>query len=153
MSAPLMPSPLDYIGRRRFAFYPAIRYADPNSWILGAGSWSEVQVVNAKTGLDLWIPRRYIGAVSESHDALVVGLTQQIDLRNGEVVPRGHKRIIEMPLPNESVLHSRNNGPAQVVGIRLENKTRSAFQTPAFRVGIVLLFVAGLLALIESASR
>ena len=57
-----MPSPLDYIGPRRFAFYPAIRNADPNEWILGTGSRSEVQVINAQTGREIWVPRQHIGA-------------------------------------------------------------------------------------------
>src|ERR1700734_699342 len=116
MSAPLVPSPLDYIGRKRFAFYPAIRHADPNSWILGASSWSEVQVINAQTGRELWIPRRYVGAVSDNHDALIVGLTQHVDLRDGEVVPCGDRRVIQMPLPRVSC--GGSNGPAHVIGIR-----------------------------------
>lgn len=153
MSAPLVPSPLDYIGRRRFGFYPAIRHAQPNLWMLGAGSWSEVQVINAKTGAELWIPRQYIGAVSDNQDALMVGLTQSVELREGKVLPRSRRRVIEMPLPRESGAGEVQKGPATVVGIRLEQNDRSTFQTAPFRVGVFVLFVVGLLALVASASR
>jgi hypothetical protein len=159
MSAPLVPSPLDYIGRKSFAFYPPIGHAHPNSWILGAGSWSEVQVINAQSGREVWVPRQFIGAVSDHGDALVVGLTQQVDLRNGEIVPRAQRRVIQMPLPEDVPLthHARvthhADGPADVIGIRLEKKAPNTFQRPPFRVGLCVLFVAGLLALVASASR
>jgi hypothetical protein len=153
MSAPLVPSPLDYIGRKQFAFYPPIRHATPNSWVLGSSSWSEVQVINAQTGRELWIPRRYVGAVSDSSDNLVVGVTQQLDLRDGEVVLGGNRRVIEMPFPKDAGASLKGHGPALVIGIRLEKETPTTFQKAPFRVGIALLFVAGLLALVESASR
>lgn len=97
MSAPLVPSPLDYVGRRPFAFYPPIRNAHPNAWVIGTSAWTEVQVVNARDGYELWIPRQYIGAVSESDSPLlIVGLTKELDFRNGTLAPRV-KRVIEMP--------------------------------------------------------
>ena len=154
MSAPLVPSPLDFIGRGRFAFYPSLALDDPNTWILGTSSWSEVQVINAKTGREIWVPRRYIGAVSDNQEALMVGLTQPLDLRKGKLVPRANCRVIEMPLPcsphQESLPHER---PAPVIGIRLEKKAQSTFQSAPFRVSICVLFVVGLLALVASASR
>lgn len=152
MSA-LVPSPLDYIGRRRFAFYPAIRNAAPNEWILGAGSWSEVQFVNAQTGSEIWVPRVYIGAVSDNADSLFVGLTQNLELRRGAVEPCG-RRLIEMPHSTAGKHRFReHSGPARVVGIRLEQPAPSTFQKPSFRLGIFVLFVAGLLALVAAASR
>jgi hypothetical protein len=150
MSAPLVPSPLDYIGRRHLAFYPEIRRAGPNEWMMGAGSWSEVQFVNAETGNEIWVSRAYIGAVSEGADCLVVGLTQDLELRRGRVEPRG-RRVIEMPPPEDKVRERR--GPAAVVGIRLERASPSAFQRTSVRVGVCVLFVAGLFALIAAASR
>jgi hypothetical protein len=156
MSAPLVPSPLDYIGRRHFALYPAIRNTTPNVWMLGTGSWSEVQFVNAKTGSEIWVPRVYIGAVSESVDSLVVGLTQDLELRGDEVAPRG-RRVIEMPLhphlPVKRHFAVEHTGPAPVIGIRLERPEPSTFHKTPFRLGIFVLFVAGLLALIAAASR
>ncbi len=108
MSAPLVPSPLDYVGRRRFALYPAIREFSPNDWVLGPSTWSEVQVVNAKTGKQLWIPRRYIGAVAEGNDAdLIVGLTKELRYRSGLLEPQGG-RVIEMPLGDPSRIPEAN---------------------------------------------
>jgi hypothetical protein len=155
MSAPLVPSPLDYIGRRKFAFYPPIRHAAPNIWMLGSGSWSEVQIINSHTGRELWVPRQYIGAVSDHEDSLVVGLTHQLELRLDKIVPRSNRRILQMPAPTKTnaAAASHQNGPARVVGIRLEGKSPTVFQRAPFRVGIFVLFVAGLLALIASTSH
>lgn len=152
MSAPLIPSPLDYIGRRSFAFYPAIREAVPNSWMLGSGGWSEVQVINSHTGQELWIPRQYIGSVSEQENSIVVELIHDVECRDGEVVPRSKRRLIEMPLPAKET-QCRQSGPASVIGIRLESHSHSVFQKTGFRVGIAILFVVGLLALVASTSH
>ena len=129
MSAPLVPSPLDYIGLRRFLFYPPIRNAEPNEWLLGSGSWTEVQVVNSRTGNELWIPRQYIGAVSETDGPLLmVGLTKELEYRSGLLEPRV-KRVIEMPpqaaQPPKDDSERPHSGPAPVVGIRLENQEGS----------------------------
>jgi len=130
MSAPLIPSPLDYIGGRPFAFYPAIKDAYPNEWRLGTGARSEVLVVNAKTGRELWIPRQYIGAVSDVGDPLlIVGLRKALNLRAGEVEPR-IKRVIEMPIaperdPSAFFLSDHAPGPARVIAIRLEDRKKS----------------------------
>ncbi|HEY3936784.1 MAG TPA: hypothetical protein VGL97_05115 [Bryobacteraceae bacterium] len=132
MSAPLVPSPLDYIGRRRFAFYPAIKNAEPNDWRLGSGSWSEVQVVNTQTGREIWIPRQYIGAVSDgSGPLLIVGLRKALDFRSGSLQPRV-KRVIEMPPFREEPFgfepasaRPAADGPARVVAIRLERRKKS----------------------------
>jgi hypothetical protein len=130
MSAPLLPSPLDYIGTRRFAFYPVIKNADPNEWRLRTEARSEIQVVNTKTGRELWIPRQYIGAVSDTGDPLlIVGLRKELNVRAGEVEPR-IKRIIEMPRAlepdNRAFLSDYSPGPARVVTIRLEDRKKSA---------------------------
>lgn len=153
MSAPLLPSPLDYIGRRSFGFYPPIRNAGPNSWILGAGSWSEVQVINSNTGTELWIPRPYIGAVSDNHDSLTVGLNQSVELQGAVIVPRSKRRVIEMPPPREALPMPGRTVPASVVAIRLESTKLTTFRNTPFRLGVLFLFVVGLLALVASASR
>src|SRR6185437_1619978 len=132
MSAPLVPSPLDYVGLRPFAFYPAIKNADPNEWLLGTGSWSEVQVVNAQTGREVWVPRQYIGAVSETEGVLlIVGLTKDLAFHEGGVEPCV-KRVIEMPHAEEVPVGAdaeqprRGAGPAAVVGIRLAERRDSS---------------------------
>jgi hypothetical protein len=155
MSAPLVPSPLDYVGRRKFAFYPPIAHPDPNEWMLGTGSRSEVQVVNARTGREIWISRQYIGAVSEtSSPLLIVGLTKALKFREGTVEPRV-KRVIEMPpaprpqAENSVGLSHRPSHPASVTAIRLESRSDSALNKAmifTFISAIVVALVAALVA-------
>jgi hypothetical protein len=96
---------------------------------LGTGARSEIQVVNTKTGSELWIPRQYIGAVSDTGDPLlIVGLRKELNVRAGEVEPRV-KRVIEMPHAPEqdarALLSDYSPGPARVVAIRLESRKKS----------------------------
>jgi hypothetical protein len=158
MSAPLVPSPLDYVGRRRFAFYPPIRNAIPNAWVLGIGSRTEVQVINAELGYELWIPRQYVGAVSEGDGALlIVGLTKEVDLLQGSLQPRV-KRVIEMPqnrieaqkAGSESL---RTNAPAPVIGIRLEQTEPSRMSRAIIVLCIAAVLTALLAALVAAAAR
>jgi hypothetical protein len=154
MSAPLVPSPLDYVGRRKFSFYPPIRNAEPNDWLLGTSSWTEVQVINAHSGLELWIPRQYVGGVSGEGDVrLVVELTKELDRGRNGVGPRV-KRVIEMPpvgaVAGRFLNRQRLNGPAPVVAIRLEDpepgKDRYIFKV--LLIALILSVVAALLATI-----
>lgn len=159
MSAPLVPSPLDYIGRRRFAFYPAIKYIEPNEWVLGSGSWTEVQVVNSATGSEIWVPRQYIGGVSESGGpTLIVGLTKELEYRAGGLepcvkrvieilqAPPRHPKITAEPAP-------RSEGPAPVVGIRIESDEGSSMNRVMMTIGIGALVVALIAALISVLAR
>jgi len=125
MPAPFVPSPLDYVGRRRFAFYPPIAHPEPNEWLLGIGERAEVQVVNAKTGTEIWVSRQYIGAVTETSSSLVVGLTQPLDVRRGCVEPR-LKQVIELRVSADELLPKPKPGRrANVVEIRLESRGKS----------------------------
>jgi hypothetical protein len=137
MSAPLVPSPLDYVGRRRFAFYPPVKNVDPNEWLLGTSSWSEVQAVNAQTGCEIWIPRQYVGGVSGSGGLLVVELKKELELRAGELEPRV-RRIIQMPhaSTNPDPAADTRSGPAPVVGIRLEDRAESTMSKAVVTLGI-----------------
>jgi hypothetical protein len=148
MSAPLVPSPLDYVGRRRFAFYPAIAHPDPNEWMLGTSSRSEVQVVNACTGREIWISRQYIGAVSEtSSPLLIVGLTKSLAFREGAIEPKV-KGVIEMPPVSRSQAESppgalpRHSAPASVTAIRLEPRVDSALNKAMFFTFLGAVLVA-----------
>lgn len=138
MSAPLVPSPLDYVGRRRFALYPPVKNADPNEWLLGAASWCEVQVVNAGTGREIWIPRQYVGGVSGTSGRLVVELKEELQLRAGAVEPR-KKRVIEMPLAagkaETQAKTGRTSGQAPVVGIRLDDRAESTMSKAIVTLG------------------
>ncbi len=153
MARPLMPSPLDCVGPRPFAFYPPIENIHPNEWRLGAGSWSEIEAVNSRTGHSIWIPRQHIGAVCEDDGhGFIVGLTQKLAYRAGEIAPRV-KRVIEMP-PATGVPQrlrfpepERFPGPAAVVAIRLDNRNnpRRSKALAAFGIGAVLLSLLGAL--------
>jgi hypothetical protein len=158
MSAPLVPSPLDYVGRRRFAFYPPVKNADPNEWLLGTNSWSEVQAVNARTGREIWIPRQYVGGVSGGNAGrLVVELKKELEFRSGAVEPRV-RRIIQMPrVANERDAaangDARDSGPAPVVGIRLEDRAESTMSKAVVMLGIGALGVWLLAVLLSALSR
>lgn len=149
MSAPLVPSPLDYVGRRTFSFYPPIRGAEPNVWYLRSSSWSEVQVVNAENATKLWLSRQYVGGVSDRDAHLVVELTTQLDFADGSVAPH-MKRIIEMPQHAEALTkpgRKPRRGPAPVVGIRTESPEPASTRLLAkIGLGVVVLSVLSALA-------
>lgn len=154
MSAPLVPSPLDYVGRRRFSFYPPIRNAEPNDWYLGSRSWAEVQVVNALTGRELWVPRQYVGGVSDGTGLrLVVELNKELVSGRNGVSPR-IKRVIEMPhagnVGGRFLNRRRPAGPAPVIGIRLENEDsgKDRYLSKVLLIAIVLSVLAALVATI-----
>ena len=88
---------LEGLGERHFSFYPAIVNVEHNEWILRRASWSEILISNAKTGLELWIPRRFVGEVSSVDEPVViVGLNKELEFKAGAVWPR-HRRLISMP--------------------------------------------------------
>lgn len=158
MSAPPLPSPLDYIGLRRFAFYPPIAHPDPNEWVLGIGARSEVQVVNVYSGRELWIPRQYIGAVSETNSSvLVVGLTKALRFREGTIEPQV-KQVIQMPSVERKPALLGAHAPyplhgAPVVAIRLESKSASALNKALMGTCTGAVVMALLAALIAAAIR
>ncbi len=102
MPAPLIPSPLDRIGRSQFAFRPPIKNADPNEWTLAAMTLSEIKIVNTRTGRVIWMPRHYIDAVSCGGALMIVGITKQLEYRGGTLRP-SVKGVIEMPFAADDV--------------------------------------------------
>jgi hypothetical protein len=88
---------LEGLGEQHFSFYPAIVNIEHNEWILRRATWSEILISNAKTGLELWVPRRYVGEVSSVDEPIViVGLNKELEFKAGAVWPR-HRRLISMP--------------------------------------------------------
>lgn len=153
MAAPFMPSPLDCIGRRKFAFYPVIENSGPNEWLLGSGSRSEVLAVNAQTGAQIWIARQYIGAVSDHTNVLTVGLRKALEFRQGSLQPRV-KRVIEMPHVADDLFHvRRERGPAAVVAIRLEDSRKSNVTKAVAGIAVGGLLIALLAAWLGYAVR
>jgi hypothetical protein len=147
---PLIPTPFDHIGRRRFSFYPAIVGIEHNEWTLRRITSSEVQVANTKTSEEIWIPRRFLGEISAEDPFIIAGLVKELEYQAGAVLPH-RRRVIQMPRAvNGSApmfaRHPAPAGPAPVIGIRVETG-------PTSRAGKRLLtwVVAGILACIAAA--
>ena len=127
---PLIPTPLDHLGHRRFSFYPPILNVEHNEWIVRRTTWSEVQVMNTKTSSELWVPRRFVGEVSLVEEpVMIVGLVQELEY-TGEMVQPYIRRVIEMPRAvNDSfrppARAPKPSRPAPVIGIRLESSAES----------------------------
>jgi hypothetical protein len=123
MASPPIPPQLDHLITRPFSFYPAIVGVEHNEWLYRKASWSEILVVNCKSGAEIWISRRYIGEVSRVDDpVLIVGLVRELEYKAGMVVPY-QRRVIEMPLavggsPAAQPSAERPE-PGMIVGIRM----------------------------------
>ncbi len=127
MASPPIPPPFDDFANRPFSFYPPILNIEHNEWLYRKATWPEILVVNRKTGLEIWIPRRFLGEVSRiDHPVLIVGLNRELEYRAGAVWPY-ERRVVEMPMavggPSGAgpVAAPERRGPAAVVGIRLES--------------------------------
>jgi len=96
MSEPNGPA-LEDLGKRHFSFYPAILNIEHNEWRLQRAAWSEILVVNAKTGQEVWIPRRFVGEVVRVDEpVMIVGLRKELEYTAGAVWPR-ERRLLAMP--------------------------------------------------------
>ena len=95
MSAPDLAG---YAGRP-FSFYPPILGVEHNEWVYKDETWSEIRVANTKTELEVWVPRRYLGEVSQiDQPVMIVGLKQELEYKGGALWPH-HRRVIEIPSP------------------------------------------------------
>ncbi len=93
MSAPELAS----FAGRPFSFYPPILGVEHNEWVFQDETWSEVRVANTKTDLQVWVPRRYLGEVSQiDKPVMIVGLKQELEYKGGALWPH-HRRVIEIP--------------------------------------------------------
>jgi hypothetical protein len=143
-----MPPGFEQIGSRPFSFYPPVVNVEHNEWHYRKATWSEVLVVNAKTALEVWIPRLYIGEFSRIDEPVViVGLTKELEYKGGQIWPYV-RRVIEMPRAvNESYRASIPEEvprPASVVGIRTESGAESRIWrllVAALAVGIVACII------------
>jgi len=143
-----MPPGFEQIGSRPFSFYPAIVNVEHNEWHYRKATWSEVLVVNAKTSVEVWIPRLYVGEFSRIDEPVViVGLTKELEYKGGQVWPYV-RRVIEMPRAvNEGyrpTIEEEAPRPASIVGIRTESGTESRIWrllVAALAVGIVACLI------------
>src|ERR1039458_7762178 len=80
MSSPVIPPPLEALRNRPFSFYPAILNVEHNKWQYRKATWSDVLVVDARTGQEIGIPRRFLGEISRIEDPVViVGLLKELE--------------------------------------------------------------------------
>jgi hypothetical protein len=148
-STPIPPS-LDHLEDRVFAFFPPILNEPHNEWRLLKTTWSEILVANAKSGAEIWIPKRFVGDVSRTDDPiLIVGLNRELQMKGGMVVPY-QPRVIKMP---ETALASAETSttapgqgePAHFGGIRLEPSDKRVLKLIGWVVAgafvVYLLFV------------
>lgn len=153
------PPPLlfEQVGGRRFSFFPAIVGIKHNEWFLRRANWTDVEVINTKSGEELSIPRHFVGEVSEIEEPfLIVGLVKELEYREGAVWPH-QRRVIEMPravngaasFPARPLAAPK---PAPVIGIRLEPESpRRAWKRVAACVALgLMLIAAGILAWVQA---
>jgi hypothetical protein len=85
------------MAKRAFSFYPPILNVEHNEWRFRKATWSEVLVTNAKSDLEIWIPRRLIVEVSSvDQPVMIVGLSKELEYKAGTVWPH-ERKLIEMP--------------------------------------------------------
>jgi hypothetical protein len=130
VNAPHIPTPLDQLGSRPFSFYPAIVGVEHNQWRLRRVTWTEVHVVNTKSGLEMWVPRHIVGEVSLIEEPVrIVGLVKELEYKAGALIPH-RRRVLEMPraVGDSPRLRFRPIPPEdapRVVGIRVEEGAKS----------------------------
>src|SRR5215471_11111970 len=146
MASPPIPPSLEHLATRPFSFYPPILNIEHNEWLFRKATWSEILVVNCKSGAEIWIPRRFIGEVSRIDDpVLIVGLNRELEYKAGAVWPY-QRRVLQMPVavgapPTSSAADApERSSPAPVVGIRLEPSDKRVFKL----IGIALAVAIGL---------
>ena len=97
MPVPHNSPSLDELGPRPFSFYPPILNIEHNEWTFVRSTWSEILVVNSKTRMELWVPRRFVGELSRVDEpVMIVGLLKELEYRAGAVWPH-ERRVISMP--------------------------------------------------------
>ena len=149
MASPPIPPSLEHLATRPFSFYPPIVNVEHNEWLFRKATWSEILVVNCKSGSEVWISRRFVGEVSRIDDpVLIVGLCRELEYKGGADFPC-QRRVIEMPLavgagPSTISDSSDRGAPAPIVGIRLESSDKRIFKLigGALAVAILLYVVA-----------
>ncbi len=90
---------------RTFAFAPPILNVEHNEWQYRKASWSEVLVANSASGLEVWIPRRLVGEVSDSEKQIMtVGLLKELEYKAGSVWPHEQSSIKLPPTASNTIV-------------------------------------------------
>jgi hypothetical protein len=148
MPEPMTPA-LEDLGTQHFSFYPAILNIQHNEWLLRQTTWSEILVVNAETGMELWIPRRFVGELSSTEKPIViVGLKKELEYKAGTVWPH-ERHLFSMPrslgsrtfqrTPSEQKAPSGQSRPAPGPETKIGRLIGGAL---VIGIGIILLAVA-----------
>jgi len=144
VASPPIPPQLEHLVTRPFSFYPPIVGIEHNEWLYRKANWSEILVVNCRSGAEIWISRRYVGEVARVEDpVLIVGLARELEYKSGMIVPF-QRRVIEMPLavggqPLAAGEEDRM-APALIVGIRTASPTdRRIFKLIGVAVLVAIL--------------
>jgi hypothetical protein len=156
MASPPIPPQLEHLVTRPFSFYPAIVGVEHNEWLYRKANWSEILVVNCRSGAEVWIPRRFVGEVSRVEDpVLIVGLARELEYKGGMIVPF-QRRVIEMPVAVGgqplTAAEERAFAPAPIVGIRTASPT-DRFIFKLIGVAVLAAILAYILAVNLSRER
>ena len=160
MSVPPVPPPLEELGSRPFSFYPPIVGIEHNEWTYRKATWSEILVVNRKSGVEVYLPRVFVGELSSIEEPIaIVGLNKELEYKAGAIVPHV-RRVIQMPRAvNAGPLRpfgeaQTPSGPAPVVGIRLEHKSESKIgRMLLVATAVAVSVVVGAVALFQNSTR
>ena len=140
MSGPSIPPLFEPLAHRPFSFYPPILHVQHNEWRFRRATWSEMLVVNTKSGEEFWISRRFLGEVSRIDEpVMIMGLTKELEYVSGQVLPHV-RRVIEIPRAVNDSIPVRTESLSQaapVVGIRLESGAES-------RIGKLIVVVVAI---------
>jgi hypothetical protein len=124
---------------RPFSFYPPVLNIEHNEWQLREATWSEMLVHNTKMDLEIWVPRRFVGQVSQiEKPVMIVGLNKELEYNAGIIRPH-EKRVLNLPKAPAGPPAAESGTiptPAMVAGVRLSGGTESRI---VWLVGAVLL--------------
>ncbi len=138
MSESPIPPPLEPMSRRPFSFFPPILNIEHNEWRFRKATWSEVLVQNAKSDLEIWIPRRLLGGISSVDEpVMIVGLVKELEYKAGSVWPH-ERRVLEMPAAFDA--------PRPAVGAKTvaePHPVRGSLDKTESRVGRLLAVLLG----------
>lgn len=123
------PAPeLDGLRGRAFSFYPPILGIEHNEWTLQEATWSEILVHNTKAELEIWVPRRFLGEISQIEDpVMIVGLLRELQYAAGLLRPH-EKRVLSMPKGPSLPVKVDDDAiptPRMVGGARVEDSAES----------------------------
>lgn len=146
MAGESIPPPIEQFPNRPFSFFPPIHNIEHNEWRFIRSTWAELLVVNSKTAMELWIPRRFVGDISEVDEpVMLVGLNKELEYKAGTLIPRT-RRVIGMPAggaasPAAAGAHEPH---AAHTGMRMESRAESRIGwliLGALLIGIVVTFL------------